>query len=388
MNINIQSYIAGSSKGRTSGSALGNIRSIRIPATISIFLVVCLLIFSVSPSAYAASSAYDAVIYFRASSTGSSWTAQYNHQLDNFVWPTLYKYIRIDKIVFPAAPNEDNTGLSGNLYFNIHIGGITSSSDVQSFTMEYSGGNINTANTTASALPSYTVDYSISGHKAYFPMIPDGAPISSDLIYTTNTVVISGVVGILSNHTVTISFNEPIVLAFNLNGSISNARPYFIFDSQFYPTYYDWFFTINHNMLQLSSAVRDIYSSLGSLGNMVESLDSITSDVAQLRDLSDEHSQMQHEIQDQMTGAWDSYKSGASSGSDALEELDLSSVAQYNPDVVEPALNNGGLLDWFTPACHDSLRPNSIRGQGTDVLNFMDEWYDEFYRFLGGGKDG
>ena len=202
-------------------------------------------------------------------------------------------------------------------------------------------------------------------------------------------------------NTGTFDFNEDVVVTCISNGqTVSSKLCFYGVDVVYYPNFYEMVSAglDNSNIAQrlvyyvMRIAQKSYDAQLDEMATLIHQMEadtsSISSDVENISDLQTEHNQFQHEIQDQMSGAWDSYSSGASDGSDALEELDASSIGDYNPNVVEPALDSG-LLDWFTINCHDSLRPVRRRDESdTEVIDFMSDWYSEFYGLLGGDSGG
>ena len=200
----------------------------------------------------------------------------------------------------------------------------------------------------------------------------------------------------------TFTFDQPLVVqCLNAAGSQVSSKLFFYnVDVVYYPNFYEMVSAglDNSNIAQrlvyyvMQIAQKSYDAQLDEMATLIHQMEAdtlaISSDVENISDLETEHNEFQHEIQDQMEGAWNSYSSGASDGSDALEELDASSIGDYNPNVVEPALESG-LLDWFTTNCHDSLRPFRRRDEPeTAVVDFMSDWYSEFYGLLGGDSDG
>lgn len=199
-------------------------------------------------------------------------------------------------------------------------------------------------------------------------------------------------------NTGTFDFVEDVVVScMNSSGqTVSSKLCFYDVDVVYYPNFYEMVSAglDNSNIAQrlvyyvMQIAQRSYDAQLGEMATLIYQMEAdtsaISSDVADIAELENEHNTFQHEIQDQMTGAWDSYSSGASSGSDALEDADPSALSDFNNDALQNAIS--GKDNWWAQSSYDDFHRVPTIKIPDDYIHFTDDWFSKFYNLLGGGE--
>lgn len=414
MKDNIQKYIAGWCKGSTLGSAPRNLRSIRRPATILISIVFIISIFILAiPFASADSGSYGWYLMVDVSYNGTSWGNAYlvplsegivNNAGQRSYWRIRgFSYYYNDMALIPGSWNVEckyslvrygNAQYSVDALFNF----VSDDGFLQNMiNSNYWDGRIRQSEYFYDS--DTLIDSTPFSDEDFVALCKNGRFLSfvgqygRNLSNNTSDIITPRIDAYFSSYP---SCHMEVELPEN-NSSFLVTSYLYIQDVhiEYIPNYIrlfdvsleaspilQRFETLFNQMVQqnYSATLAGIKSDTSA---MVSSLDNIESDIGEMSAIESEHNAFQHEIQDQMEGAWGSYSSGASDGSDALEDMDVSSIGTYNPSVIPGAISSGGLFDWFTTTCHDSLRPPALKDD-IQVVDFMTSWRNEFYSLLGG----